>query len=170
MKTNRSLARVGYVRGFSLVEVMVSLSIFSIAFTGVFLVYGQTTRTLDGLRQASRGEDVAISNIEFIRTRSWTQLTAAMGGSTTSSNLTEGIPYNASLIPSNLTLLASDPQKIGLKNGQRDISIVPYPSTSANEPMRRVTVNVSWEIHNGRRLTNSMTIYVTKGGLTADVL
>jgi len=152
-----------------LVETMVALAVFVTAFAGIFLTYGQVVRLLDGLRQVSRAEDVAMANMEFLRTRNWTQLTNLVNSSSTSSNLIEQIPYNSSNIVATLTLIASDPKKIGLRNVSRVIQMTPYPTASSTEPMRKATVLVIWDSMQQRTLTNAMTVYITKGGMTADV-
>ncbi len=154
---------------FTLVEVMVATAIFVVAFSGVFLAHGQCVRLLDGMRQVSRAEDVALANVEFLRTRSWTQLTNLVASTSASSNMIEQIPYSSSSIVSTLTLVDGDPKQIGLRNVSRVIQMTPYPTSSASEGIRKCTVLVIWESIQQRTHTNSMTVYLTKGGMTADV-
>ncbi len=162
---------------FTLIEVMISMAIFVMAFVGLFLTYGQAVRMLDGLRQTSRAEDLLMANMEFLRTRAWADITNVVdtsGGSVSanSSNLVESVSATSSSSPvcNHLQMLSSDPLRIGLKNATRDLQFAPYPGVTAGEPMRRMTVSICWDTFQGRRLTNSMTMYVTKGGLSADVL
>lgn len=157
--------------GYSLIEVMIAMSIFVMAWAGIFLEYGQGVRMLDGFRQVSRAEDVCMANIEFLRTRNWTQLTNLVTATSASSNLIEQIPYNSSNIVSTLTIVANDPKKIGLRNVSRVILMQTFPTANTpSEPMRLITVLVTWETMQGRILTNSMSVGITKGGMTADVL
>lgn len=155
--------------GFTLVEVVVAMAIFVVAYTGIFLIYSQGMRMLDGLRQVSRAEDIAMANVEFLRTRNWHEMANLVNVTSSSSNLVDQIPYNPTNIVSTLTLLSSDPRKIGLKNASREIQIAPYPTASPDEPIRKATVLVIWQNIQQQTLTNSMSIYVTKGGMTADV-
>ena len=166
--------------GVTLVEVVVAMAVFVVAFSGIFLAYGQSVRILDGLRQTSRAEDIALANIEFLRTRNWTVLsnpfitTAASNPSQWSSNMTESANsvvlggVTTSPICTHLELLAGDPLRIGIKNVMRDLIYNPSPVT-ANTQILTVTVLVSWDSIEGRRWTNSMTTYITKGGMSADV-
>ncbi len=164
---------------------MVAMAVFVIAFSGIFAAYGQSVRLLDGLRQASRAEDIAVANIEFLRTRNWSTLTNLVTTSSSStfsqysSNMTESINAvvvvngaNESAVCTHLELLASYPLRIGIKNVTRDIVYSPS-TTSPITSLIQVRVNVSWENlrsgSSGTRLTNSMTTYITKGGMSADV-
>lgn len=153
--------------GFTFVEVMVASTIFALVFTGLCLAYGQAIRMLDGIRQNSRAEDVALSNVEYLRTRSWAQITNIVTGTQSSSNLTEAI--GSSSIYTTLTILSDDPLKIGLKNAQRNLQMTPYPTSSTSESMRKATVVVSWISIGNKNMSNSLTLYITKGGMTADV-
>lgn len=151
---------------------MVSMILFVMAFAGLFLVYGQTVRMLDSLRQTSRAEDIALSNIEFLRTRSWDQVTNVFTNSIGSDNLAEAtnaVETN-SPIYSTLTLVSSDPLGIGLKNASRNMYVQPWPTTSTAEPIRKATVTVVWKTMDNRTVSNNMTVYITKGGMTADVV
>ena len=169
--------------GFTLIEVLVAMTIFVVGLAGVFLVYGQTLRMVSSTRQISRAEEVALANIEFLRTRSWDQLTnvyvttASTTPSQNSSNLTESTgkvvmsSSTNSPVCTHLVLLSSDPLKIGLNTAVRDLQFSPNPATTVitTQTMLTATVLVSWETWRGTRLTNSLTTYLTKGGMTADV-
>ena len=166
------------VAGFTLVEVMISAAIFVVALTGIFLAYGQAVRMLDSLRQTSRSEDILLANVEFLRTRTWTQITNVItttAGSTpfteNTSNLTESVQAVSTNSPvcSHLTLLPADPLKIGLKGAVRDVKMDPYPGTATTEAMRKATVTLTWNTLQGRAITNTMTVYITMGGMSADI-
>jgi len=160
---------------------MIATAIFVVAFAGFYLAYGQSVRMLDSLRQTSRAEDIALANIEFLRTRSWEQLTnlyVTTGSTTpvqTSSNMIESInkvvvSITNSPVCTHLELFAGDPLKIGLRNVERDIILLPDPSAAPTSlTMMQATVIVHWDSLEGRRLTNSMTTFLTKGGMTADI-
>ena len=170
-------------RGFTLVEVMVGMAIFAMAFIGVSLAYSQAVKILDSLRQTSRAEDIILSNIEFLRTRSWEQLTnvyvttSSTTPSQTSSNMTESISSVVSGTTTNspvcthLELISTDPLRVALRSIQRDLQFSPNPATTVitTQTMLTATVLISWETWKGNRITNSMTTYLTKGGMTADV-
>ena len=178
-------ATAAHPAAFTLVEVMVSAAIFVFAMTGIFLAYGQAVRMLDGLRQTSRSEDILLANVEFLRTRSWGQLTnlviTTTGGTPTawSSNLTEsGSVVSATNSPtcSHLELMTADPLNIGLKAARRNLVITGYPNGLATDTMRQCTVILSWTPMRGtgtaltnNMITNTMTVYFTKGGMTADI-
>jgi hypothetical protein len=158
-----------------LVEVLVAMVVFVIAFAGLFLVYGQSVRMLDSMRRVSRADDILQANMEFLRTRSWAQLTNVVNTSAgtvsaNSSNLIESISANSSNSPvcNRLVLLPSDPLRIGLPGAVRLLSMTNYPGSAASECMRRVTVLLVWTNLNGIVASNGATSYLTKGGLSAD--
>ncbi len=156
---------------FTLIGVLVGAAIFAAAFTGLFLTYGQAVRMLERLREFSRAEDVVMSNMEFLRTRTWDQLTNSSAGfSTSSSNLTESVSATSSNSPvcSHLVLLSNDPLRFGIKNATRDITLSNVSSDPGN--MMQATVAVSWDLSNGTRWTNSMATYITRGGLSGFLL
>ncbi len=168
--------------GFTLVEAMISAAIFVVAFAGFFLAYGQAIRMLDGLRQVSRAEDIALANIEFLRTRSWEQLTnmyvttSATTPIQSSSNMIESInlvvtSVSNSPVCTHLEVITGDPLRIGLKNVKRDLIFFPNPVTApiTTPTVITGTVIVTWDSMEGKRFTNSMTTVLTKGGMTADV-
>lgn len=166
--------------GFTLVEVMVAASVFVVAFAGLYMSYGQSIRILDGLRQTSRAEDIALANIEFLKMQNWNLLTNRYVTTSTSApshfstNMTESISQvtingvTCSPVCTHLELQSSDPMRIRLKNVKRDLYFSPSTFTGTTQGVK-VTVVVSWESWNGRSLTNSLTTYITKGGMTADV-
>lgn len=181
----KKMPGVFHNRGFTLMEVMVAMAVFVLAFSGVFFAYGQSVRMLDGLRQTSRVEDIAMSNIEFLRTRNWTTLTNLITTSSSStfsqysSNMTESINAyvvvsgaNNSAVCTHLELLSNDPLRIGIKNIKRDIVYIPSTISSTTSVIQ-ARVIISWESLRsgvaGLRLTNSMTTFITKGGMSADV-
>jgi type II secretory pathway pseudopilin PulG len=165
---------------FTLVEVLVSMMVFVVAFSGLFIAYYQSTRTLTVLRQTSRANDIALANIEFLRTRTWDQLTnvyVTTGATTPShftSNLTESIHQVVTLntnspVCTHLELLASDPLNIGLLNARRDFVFSPNPAIApVTANVITSTVLISWETLGNRRLTNGMTTVIAKQGLSAD--
>lgn len=166
--------------GFSLVEVLLAAGIGAFAFAALFGVYFQSQRMLVSIRQTSRSEDVALANIEFLRTRSWAQLTnvytttSSSTPSQSSSNLIESINVvvtsnTNSPVCTHLEVIAGDPLRIGLINGKRDFIFSPNIATQATTAnVITGTVLVSWDTYNGTRLTNSMTTVITKQGMTAD--
>ena len=161
---------------FTLVEVMIAAVIFTMGFTGLFVTYSQTIRILDSVQQASRVDGVLQANVEFLRTRAWdsvTNVVVTSGGSATSqntSNLVESVSATSSLSPicSHLVLLAGDPLKIGLRNATRDVQIVAAPADPG--AMVQATVTIAWQKTNGQFLTNGMSTFITKGGLSASTL
>lgn len=167
-------------QGFTLVEVMISAAIAAIAFAALFAAFFQSQRILASVRQTSRAEDIALANLEFLRTRTWDQLTnvyTTTSGSTpsqNSSNLIESInmvvtSITNSPVCTHLEVISGDPLKIGLINGKRDFIF--SPNTAAGAVSANVitgTVVVSWDTYVGTRLTNSMTTVITKQGMTAD--
>ena len=166
--------------GFTLVEVMVAASVFVLVFAGLYMSYGQSIQILDGLRQTSRAEDIALANVEFLKMQSWNLLTnryvttATSTPSQYSTNMTESIAQvsiggvTCSPVCSHLELQTSDPMRIRLKNVKRDLYFSPSTCSATTEGLR-ITVVVSWDSWRGRSLTNSLTTYITKGGMTADV-
>jgi hypothetical protein len=169
-------------RGFTLVEVLISAGIALLAFGALFSVHFQSQRIMGSIRQTSRAEDIALANIEFLRTRTWNQITnlyvtttnSGANPSGYSSNLIESVNWvitgiSNSPVCSHLEVISGDPLNIGLLNGKRDIVLSPNPATgpvSAN--VITGTVLVSWDTFVGTRLTNSMTTVITKQGMTAD--
>jgi hypothetical protein len=158
-----------------LVEVMVAMVVFAVAFAGLFLVYSQSVRMMDSLRRISRAQDMLQANVEFLKTRSWDQLTNVVNTSSgtisaSTSNLVESISAtsNSSPVCTRLVLLSNDPLKIGLPGAIRTLSMANFPGNSASEPMRRVTVMMTWSNLSGSVLSNSVSTCITKGGLSAD--
>src|SRR5690348_4341359 len=84
-------------QGFTLVEVMISAAIIVTAFAGLFMTYYQSQRILTAMRQTSRAEDICLANVEYLRTRTWDELTnvytttSASTPNQNSSNLIESI-------------------------------------------------------------------------------
>lgn len=168
-------------KAFTLVETMIAAVIFTVAITAIFLAYGQSIRLLDGLRQTARAEDILLANIEFLRTRNWNVLTniytttSATTPPSTSSNLTESIKSVTiggvveSPVCTELQIITGDPLRVGIKNARRGLVFSQNPVNSTTTVLT-VTVIVSWDSVLGRTITNSMTTYITKGGMTADVL
>jgi len=167
-------------QSFTLVEVMISCAIAAVAFAGLFSVYYQSTRILTSMRQTSRAEDICLANLEFLRTRSWDQLTnvytttSATTPSQSSSNLIESInmvvtSVTNSPVCTHLEIINGDPLRIGLIGAKRDFVFAPNIASSATSAtIVTGTVIVSWETYSGTRLTNSMTTVITKQGMTAD--
>ncbi len=169
--------------GFTLVEAMVSSMIFLIAFGSVYMAHFQAVRSLDGLRQMSRAEDVTLANIEYLRTRNWDELLAWTNIPTTSSlrisvNMIEtSTTANAGNLINYLELNPADPEHVFLtgENGtppRRQIYMEFFPtggtvtSTGTNQSMIKATVVTTWKV-GAKWLENSMTTIITKGGLSA---
>lgn len=169
------------LNGFTLVETMVAATVLAFAFVGFFAAYAQSLRLLDASRQLSRGGDIALANVEFLRTRSWEQLTnvyvttSATVPVQTSSNMIESINTVVSAttnspVCTHLELIAGDPLNIGLNNVKRDIIFSPtLPAANLTNTILQATVLVHYDSKWGTRQTNSMTTFLTKGGMTADI-
>ena len=162
--------------GAKLVELLVAMVVFLVAFSGLFLVYGQAVRMLDSLRRISRADDMLQANVEFLRTRSWSQLTNVVNTSSgsvsaSSSNLVESISATSTNSPvcNRLVLLPNDPLRIGLPGATRLLSMTnAITLTTTDESMRRISVLLVWTNGSGRAMSNAATLFVTKGGLSAD--
>jgi hypothetical protein len=168
--------------GFTLVEVIISAGIAVFAFSALFAAYFQTQRMLSGIRQTSRSEDIALANMEFLRTRTWSQLTNVYVTSTNSganpsgysSNLIESVNWvitgiSNSPVCSHLEITPGDPLHLGLIGGKRDFIFSPNVAAgTTSATIITGTVVVSWDTYAGTRLTNSMTTVITKQGMTAD--
>ncbi|MDZ4742266.1 MAG: prepilin-type N-terminal cleavage/methylation domain-containing protein [Verrucomicrobiota bacterium] len=174
------------VDGFTLVEVLISLIIFMVAFAGLYTVSSRAMLMLDSSRQTARATDITLANIEYLRTRAWDQIIYYTNTSSGQAIAVSSNMINSQTAPtkvcSYIELHPTDPMNIFLtapegKRPSRELIMQFYPSGQTVTPagagtnnIIKVTVVTAWQNMSGKNLSNTMTTLITKGGLSAHYL
>ena len=131
--------------GFTLVEVMVAIIIIGIGFGAVLSLGSQLSWITRASTEESRAAQAAQYQVEVVRSLSWTYLTA--------------------LEPSYTITGAQHPMLDELPNGQATVAISPFPTASADEQLRAVTVTLSWRDLDGDTQEYTVTTLVARKGM-----
>lgn len=124
-------------RGFTLVEVLISVFVLAVAVAGTLLAFTKTNQMMTQLRELTVAEQCVKEEIESIRDMSYTAI-LGMGSTFTAAGF-------SSLNNAAGTLTIDDPF------GDPDI--------------RRVTVTVAWDSNQGRQLSIQQATLVTREGI-----
>ena len=141
----------GRTKGFTIVEIVVSMLTIAIGTAGLMACFGFSLRVMAHARDNLRATQIMLEKAETIRLYSWDQV---------NSN---------GFIPSTFT--ATYDGNLGL-NGTNNgtiytgtLAISPFPfNTSYKNNMRMLTVTLQWNSHNVPR-TRTLTTYIGKDGL-----
>lgn len=126
--------------GFSLVELMIAISIFAIVAGGAFAALKMGFSLVDNARHHTRAGQIMQSEIERVRSLAW----------------------------ANLNNLPTVRTQVPIASQFGDVSYTKYTlyrSISGTGNSRRVTVEIEWEAINGRAHVKTYVTQYTRGGL-----
>jgi prepilin-type N-terminal cleavage/methylation domain-containing protein len=130
-------------RGFTLVEVAVSVFVLALAITTALTTMQRALASLDTARNLSTASAILQSEFENERLFPWSKIIDAT--------------YQPALGPSYLR----NPAIAGRFSISRSFTTIPNRSSQ----MVQVTLTVRWRNYDGRSLSRSFTTYFTQGGL-----
>jgi prepilin-type N-terminal cleavage/methylation domain-containing protein len=139
-------------RGFSLVEAVVSVAVFSIVASGVFATVTQSVNEIGSMQETLRATQIIEDQMEGVRLYTWDQI-----------NTTGFVPTNfvVAYYPTNAGISTTT----GSFNytGKVSIASVPMSEVYSNDH-KAVTVTVNWTRENTTH-TRSLTTLVSRYGL-----
>ena len=126
--------------GFTLVELMVALFVFSIAMTGGYACIKMGIDLVDNARHNTRASQIMQSEIERVRSMAWSDLTA----------------------------LPSSPTGVTISSDFSQAGYTAYSMTrevSGSGSSRKITLVISWTALSGRSHSNTYVTQYTQGGI-----
>jgi Tfp pilus assembly protein PilV len=142
---------------FSLIEVVVAVSVILVAFLAIFanMTFGLSVTQLS--RENLRATQIMLDKMEGVRLYSWSQLT--------NSNFLVPSFTNWFFETNNIGMATASGTGISY-TGQVLVAAVPFSAFYTNN-MRKVTVNVGWASGNAGNITRtrSMSTFVSQAGM-----
>ena len=148
-----NIARGHSLKAFSLIEVVVAVSIISVAFLGVFgsMTMGLSVTQLS--RENLRATQIMLDKMEGVRLYSWTQLN--------STNFLTSTFTNYFYETNNIGLVTAQGNGV-MYTGTVAVLACPFTNTYSTN-MRLVTVTVGWTSLNINRTRSMSTFYSMQG-------
>lgn len=135
-------ARDKFLKGFTLVEILVSVIIVAVALTGIAVSLIRSASFITEMKERSTVAYALQEQMEIIRTTSFSDLQTAY-------------PDGVSV--------AFTATGFARLNSPAGTVVADYPISSE---IMRITLTITWSSSGGRTLSKSMVTYVTDGGLT----
>ena len=136
----------GHLRqGIALVETMMAVAIIGLSIPSLFSAVSQGSRLIRDAQEETRAAQAAQEQLEIIRGYSWMNLI----------DIGQSYMVNAN----------GNPALESLRDGTVEITITPFPSADAAEPMRAVSATVTWVNGQGSKESYTMTSLIAKKGL-----
>lgn len=130
--------------GFTLVEVMIGMSILSLSLLGAFGLVNQTVRMIRPSREVTLSMEAAQIEMDRLRS-SWTAFSA---------------------LEERTTLRTTDNQALAaLPDGAGTVYKIPYAGLFSNAPVFSVSVEISWKEQGGGRDTNVLVSIIGQRGI-----
>jgi len=126
--------------GFSLIELMVALFVFSIAMTGGYACIKMGIDLVDNSRHNTRAAQIMQSEIERVRSMAWADLTA----------------------------LSSSPTSVVISSDFSQAGYTAYSMTRAvtgSGSSRKITLVIAWDAIGGRTYSKTYVTQYTQGGI-----